>query len=357
METKLMKALVYHGPRDIRLDEVPVPQIIEPGDAIVRVTLSTICGSDLHIMEGYIETVGPGMVIGHEFVGEIVEVGTGVNAQSFKSGDRVAAACSVSCGVCYYCRRGETAHCVEQIGYFGCRQELNGCQTEYIRVPHAAAVLYKIPEALSDEDALFVGDILSTGYFGACNGNIKDGDTVAVMGCGPVGMCAMACARLWGPSTIIGVDTIESRLELALKNGICDVTLNPLRDNVVEKIKEMTDGRGADVTIEAAGAVPTYDLAIAAVRPAGQISAIGFTAEPYAMTMFDLWMRNIGFKMGCVNTNHIPELLQLIEKGKINLSFLCTHKKPLNDILEGYDVFANKKDGCIKWLVTPYEAR
>lgn len=355
MKKKTMKALVYHGPKKFSLQEVPVPRIQDPEDAIVKVTLSTICGSDLHIVEGYVPAAGPGMIVGHEFVGEIVEVGSAINARTLKPGDRVAAACSVSCGECFFCKRGDTAHCEKQVGYFGCRQDLDGCQAEYIRVPHAASVLYKIPDSLSDEDALFVGDILSTGYFGALNGGIKHGDTVAVMGCGPVAMCAMASARLLGPGTIIAVDTVDSRLQTALDNGICDIVLNPLRDDVVARIKELTEGRGADVTIEAAGAVPTNDMAIQSVRAGGTVSSIGFTAHPYDIPINDLWMRNITFKSGCVNTNHIPELLTLIEKGKINLKFLATHRKPLNEIMEGYRVFGEKEDGCIKWLVTPCE--
>lgn len=355
MKNKTMKALVYYGPNDLRLEDAPMPKIMSPDDAIVKVTLSTICGSDLHIQGGHVPEAGPGMIIGHEFVGEIVEVGPAVSPRLLVPGDRVAAACSVSCGVCYYCKKGETAHCVENIGYFGCTQSLNGCQTEYVRIPRAMSVLHRIPAGLDDEDALFVGDILSTGYFGALNGQIKNGDVVAVMGCGPVGMCTLACAGLFGPSLVIAVDTVDSRLEAALQNGICDIALNPLRDNVVESIRKLTEGRGADVTIEAAGAKPTYDMAFEAVRPAGQVSAVGFLGREYTLDMSELWMKNVGFKQGKVNVDHIPTLLALIKNGRLDMKFMITHKKPLNDVLEGYDVFGNKKDGCIKWAITPYE--
>lgn len=355
MTQKTMKALVFHGPEDLRLEDVPVPEILSPDDAIVKVTLSTICGSDLHIKGGHVPAAGPGMIIGHEFVGEVIETGSMVNPSTLRPGDRVASACSVSCGVCYYCQRGETGHCVENIGYFGCIQSLDGCQAEYIRVPHAMNVLHKLPVGVSDEDALFVGDILSTGYFGAENGNIQPGDVVAVMGCGPVGMCTLACAQLFGPSLVIAVDTVDSRLEAALQNGICDIALNPLKDDVIESIRRLTNGRGADVTIEAAGAKPTYDMAFEAVRPAGQVSAVGFLGSEYTMDMSELWMKNIGFKQGMVNVNNIPKLLYLIRYKRLDLKFMITHKKPLNDVLEGYDVFGNKKDGCIKWAITPYE--
>ncbi len=357
MEKNTMKALVFHGVHDLRLDDVPMPELVAPDDAIVRVTLSTICGSDLHIREGYVPAVGPGTIIGHEFVGEVVAVGPMVNQARLRVGDRVAAACSVSCGNCFFCRKGVTAHCEENdsLLYFGCTSELDGCQAEYVRIPHAMAGLYKIPNTVSDEAALFVGDILSTGYFGAENGDIENGDVVAVMGCGPVGMCALATARLYGPSILIAVDTVESRLAFALEQGLCDVIINPLKEDVMEKIKSLTKGRGADVTIEAAGAKGTLDLAFQTVRKAGNVSVIGFSALPYPIDLNDLWMRNVSLKVGCVNTNNIHKLLMLIERGRLDLTPLITHSKPLNDILEGYDVFGNKKDGCIKWAVTPYD--
>lgn len=351
MNKETMKALVYHGAKNIKLEDVPVPKIIKNDDAIIRVTTSTICGTDVHIEAGGLPEVKEGRIIGHEFVGEIVELGPNVN--DFKVGDRVAVSCVTQCGECFYCVRGDYSHCVDGSWIFG--YMIDGCQAEYVRVPHANMGLHKIPEGLSEEDVLFVGDILSTGYFGAERGKIQPGDTVAVMGCGPVGMCAMTSARLWGPSQIIAVDTNQARLEVALKEGLADIAINPLKENAAEKIRELTEGRGADVTIEAVGIKPTYEMAIDAVRAGGNVSLIGVFEEAQELPLNKLWIKNINISMGLVNANRIPELLKLIKAGKINTNFLITHRAPLNDILEGYDIFANKKDNCLKWIITPYE--
>ena len=346
-----MKAVVYHGPEDIRLEDVPTPKIIEPTDAIVRVTLSTICGTDIHIQHGGLPAVKPGTIIGHEFCGEVVEVGP--NVHNVKPGDKVAVSCVTQCGTCFYCLRGEYSQCTTGSWIFG--YLIDGCQAEYVRVPYADTGLHIIPEGLTEEDLLFIGDILSTGYFGAENGEIKPGDTVAVMGAGPVGMCAMATSRLWGPAQIIAVDTNEQRLQVALDNGIADIVINPAKEDAVAKIRKLTEGRGADVTIEAVGITPTYNMALEAVRPAGTVSIIGVFEKPQELKMNEYWIKNLTIKMGLVNANKLPQLIELIKKGKIDMRFLQTHKAPLNDIMEGYDVFGNKKDDCLKWLVTPLD--
>ncbi len=346
-----MKALVYRGPEKIGLEDVPVPKIIEPDDAIVRVTTSTICGTDIHIWHGGMPEIEPPRVIGHEFVGEVVEVGPAV--RNSKVGDKVAVSCVTQCGECFYCVRGIYSHCTTGSWIFG--YMIDGCQAEYVRVPHANLGMFSIPEGLTEEDVLFVGDILSTGYFGSENAEIEPGDTVAVMGCGPVGMCAMTTARLWGPSKIIAVDINQQRLDAAVAQGIADVGVNPLNGDAVEQIKEMTGGMGADRTIEANGFKATYDMAIDAVRPGGNVSFIGVFEKPQELAMNTLWIKNIKISMGLVNANHIPELIKLIQAGKINTNFLITHRAPLNDIVTGYDVFGNKKDNCLKWVVTPYQ--
>ncbi|MDD3853014.1 MAG: alcohol dehydrogenase [Syntrophomonadaceae bacterium] len=345
-----MKALVYRGPEKIGLEDVAVPKIIEADDAIVRVTTSTICGTDIHIWHGGMPEVEVPRIIGHEFVGEVVEVGPAV--RNVKVGDKVAVSCVTQCGECFYCVRGTYSHCTTGSWIFG--YMIDGCQAEYVRVPHANLGCHHIPDGLTEEDVLFVGDILSTGYFGSEQANIEPGDTVAVMGCGPVGMCAMAAARLWGPARIIAVDTIEERLQAAIKNGVADVGLNPTKVNVPEAIRELTGGRGADRTIEAVGAKPTYELALDAVRPGGNVSIIGVFEQPQTLPMNTLWIKNIRISMGLVNANRIPELINLIQAGKIDTNFLITHRAPLNDILKGYDVFGNKKDNVLKWVVTPY---
>ncbi|MDI9481175.1 MAG: alcohol dehydrogenase catalytic domain-containing protein, partial [Bacillota bacterium] len=236
-----MKALVYRGPEKIALEDVPVPKILEPDDAIVKVTTSTICGTDIHIWHGGMPEVEAPRIIGHEFCGEVVEVGPAV--RNVKVGDKVAVSCVTQCGECFYCVRGIYSHCTTGSWIFG--YMIDGCQAEYVRVPHANLGCHHIPEGLTEEDVLFVGDILSTGYFGAEQACIEPGDTVAVMGSGPVGMCAMAAARLWGPARIIAVDAIDERLDAAIKNGVADMGLNPTKVNVPEAIRELTDGRGA----------------------------------------------------------------------------------------------------------------
>jgi alcohol dehydrogenase len=351
MNQKTMKAVVYHGPDKISLDDVPVPKIIEPDDAILKVTTSTICGTDIHIQHGGVPTVKPGTILGHEFCGEVVEMGPSV--RGFKVGDKVAVSCITQCGECFWCLKQNYAQCSTGSWIFG--HLIDGCQAEYTRVPHANMGMHKIPAGLTDEDVLFVTDILSTGYYGAERGRIQPGDTVAVFAAGPVGMCAMTTARLWGPAQVIAVDANDHRLDICKKNGVADVTINPTKVDAVAKIKELTGGRGADVTIEALGFKPTFDAAIQAVRKGGNVSLLGVFEGPMELPMHELWIKNINISMGLVDANRIPQLIDLIAKGKINMKFLQTHVKPLNDIMEGYDIFGNKKDNCLKWLVKPYK--
>ena len=339
-----MKAFVYHGPEKMSLDIVPKPKIQKPTDAIVKVTTSTICGTDKHIRHGGLPEVEPGRIIGHEFCGIVEEVGPAVTR--LKPGDRVAVSCVTQCMECYYCRRGMYSQCVDGSWIFG--YMIDGCQADYVRVPYADSGMHLIPEELEDEDVLFVGDILSTGYFGAENGKIQPGDTVAVFGSGPVGMCAMATARLFGPATIVAVDIDDSRLEFAKKNGWADVGLNPNKVDVPQALRDMTEGRGADVTIEANGFEPTFKGAINSVRPGGTVSIIGVFEKPQIVEMNKLWIKNITIAMGLVNANRIPELINLIKAGKIDMRPLITHTLPLSQVAEAYDIFEERRDGAIK---------
>lgn len=339
-----MKAFVYHGPKNMSLDQVPDPQILNPTDAIVRVTTSTICGTDKHIRNGGMPQVEAGRVIGHEFCGEVIETGTGVN--KFKKGDKVAVSCVTQCMECFYCKRGIYSRCENGSWIFG--YMIDGCQADYVRVPYADSGMYLIPDGLTDEDVLFVGDILSTGYFGAENGDIQPGDTVAVFGSGPVGMCAMATARLWGPSRIVAVDIDQSRLDFAIKQGWADYGLNPQQVDVTQALKDFTGGRGADVTIEANGFEPTFKAAIDGVRPGGTVSIMGVFEKPQILEMQKLWIQNITIKMGLVKANHIPELIDLIKEGKLNMKPLITHTIPLSQVAEGYDIFEERRDNAIK---------
>lgn len=345
--SETMKAFVYHGPENMSLDQVPKPKILKPTDAIVKVTTSTICGTDKHIRHGGLPEVEPGRIIGHEFCGIVEEVGPAVT--KFKKGDRVAVSCVTQCMDCFYCRRGMYSQCVDGSWIFG--YMIDGCQADYVRVPYADSGMYIIPESLTDEDVIFVGDILSTGYYGAEMGRIQPGDTVAVFGSGPVGMCAMATARLWGPANIIAVDIDDSRLEFAQKNGWADMGLNPNKVDVPQAIKDLTEGRGADVTIEANGFEPTFKGALDSVRPGGTVSVIGVFETPQTVPMNKLWIKNITITMGLVNANRIPELINLIKAGKINMKPLITHSLPLSEVAEAYDIFEERRDNAIKVLL------
>ncbi len=347
------KALVYRGPGKYGLEDVSVPKIIEPGDCIGKVILSTICGSDIHIVHGGMPEVRYPLTIGHEFCAEIVETGPAV--KNLKVGDRVVVSCVAFCGECWYCKQGLYAHCsTPRYGCFGVYGQ-EGCQTSYVLMPGADNYCYKIPEGLAEQDVLFTGDILSTGYFGAENADIKIGDVVAVVGAGPVGMCCMATTKLWGPSLVIAIDTVQSRLDVCVKEGIADIGFNPLEVNVPEAIRALTGGRGADKSIECVGATPTFNLALEIVRGGGNMSTIGVFEKPVELPLDKIWAKNIKLGWGFVPMNKMPELIRLIEKGKLNTNFLCTHKAPLNEIMKGYDIFGNKKDNCLKWLVTPWE--
>lgn len=329
------------------LDQVPDPKILLPTDAIVRVTTSTICGTDKHIRNGGMPEIEAGRIIGHEFCGEVIETGTGV--KKFKKGDKVAVSCVTQCMACYYCKRGLYSHCVDGSWIFG--YMIDGCQADYVRVPYADNGLYLIPDGLTDEDVLFVGDILSTGYFGAENGNIEPGDTVAVFGSGPVGMCAMASARRWGPSRIVAVDIDQSRLDFAIEQGWADYGLNPQKVDVTQALKDFTKGRGADVTIEANGFEATFKAAIDGVRPGGTVSIIGVFEKPQILEMNKLWIRNITIKMGLVKANHIPRLIDMIKEGKLDMKPLITHTIPLSQVAEGYDIFEQRRDNAIKVIL------
>lgn len=353
MQKKMMKAGIYSKEKgDIILADVPVPQIKKDTDVIIKVTYSTICGTDIHIQHG-VYPVDDGLVIGHEFVGEIVEVGSAV--KNFKVGDKVAANCITTCGECWYCKHGYTNHCEDGGWIFG--YKIDGCQAEYVLAPYADNSLYLIPEGMPEEKFLFVGDILSTGYFGAERGEIKPGDVVVVIGSGPVGLCAMTSARLFGPSLIVAIDPVQSRLDAAKDAGAADIIINPLNEDPIEIVKGLTNGRGADVSIECAGVKATFDMSWQIVRPNGHVSIVALYGETQDLPLQVMANKNLTIRTGWVDSTHCDELISLIARGVIDTDFLITHKAPLNDLLKGYDIFGNKKDNCLKWVVTPWEDR
>ena len=255
--TDFMKGFVWHNNKTASLDKRPVPKIKDKRDAIVKVTMSSICTSDLHIIRGFVPKAVPETILGHEFVGEIVDVGSDI--KNLKKGDRVSANCETFCGQCYFCKRGFINNCLYGGWEIGCT--IDGCQAEYVRVPFADTGLTKLPDNISYENALFVGDILSSGYWGAELCEIQKGDTVAVIGAGPVGLCSMMSAKLLGAEKIIAIDVDDTRLEIAKNQNLADVVINPLNSDVEKEVKDLTEGRGADSVIEAAGGKDTFQTA------------------------------------------------------------------------------------------------
>ena len=349
MET--MKALVWKEKGKVELCDRPMPKLQDPRDAIVRVTRASICSSDLHIIHGTVPRAKEGVVLGHEFVGEVVE--TGALVRRFRPGDRVAVNVETFCGECFFCQRGYVNNCVEGGWELGCR--IDGGQAEYARVPTADQSFTRIPESVSDEDALFVGDVLATGYWAAQIGEIAPASTALVLGAGPTGLCTMMSARLYSPAKLIAVDVNDERLALAKAKGLCDVALNPKRDDVLAAVRELTEGRGADRVFEVAGAKNTFELAWQAARPNAVIVVVALYAEAQSLPLHLMYGKNLTFKTGGVDANACGDIIRLIETKRLDTGLMITHRAPLNDILTGYDVFGNQKDGCIKWVVTPYE--
>ena len=332
--------------------EKPVPTIVEPRDAIVKVMRASICSSDLHIRNGGVPRAREGVVLGHEFAGEIVEIGSGV--KNYSVGDRVAVNVESFCDECFFCRRGYVNNCVEGGWELGCR--IDGGQAEYVRVPTADMSCTRIPDAISYEQALFVGDVLATGYWAAGIGEIRPADVVLVLGAGPTGLTTMMSARLFGPAVIVACDINEDRLALAKAQGLCDITINPKKQDVIQTVRALTEGRGADVVFEVAGAKNTFELAWQAARPNAVVVVVALYEEAQTIPLNRMYGKNLTFKTGGVDASRCSDIMRLIEAGRLDTSLMITHRAPLNDIMTGYDIFANQKEGCIKWVVTPFEA-
>lgn len=342
-----MKALVWNGEK-IELTERPFPVIQHPRDAIVKVTLSSVCTSDLHIIRGFVPKAKEGIVLGHEFVGEIIELGSDI--KNLQIGDRVSANCETFCGECYFCKHGFINNCENGGWMLGCT--IDGCQAEYVRVPYADRGLTLIPDNVSYKQALFVGDILSSGYFGAELCEIKEDDTVAVIGAGPVGLCSMACAKTFGAGKIIAIDIDEKRLECALKFKLADYVFNPEKCNLEEEIKKCTERRGADCVIEAAGGNNTFELAWKIARPNAIIAIVAMYEENQTLPLPQMYGKNLIFKTGGVDAIHCDKLLEMISRGSLNTDFLISKEYPLSEILQAYNDFDAKKDNCLKFAIT-----
>jgi len=335
-----MKALVYHGPGEKSLEDRPRPALQAPGDAIVRITKTTICGTDLHILKGDVPTCEPGRILGHEGVGIVEEVGTAVGA--FKPGDHVLISCITSCARCEYCRRGMYSHCVEGGWILGNR--IDGTQAEFVRIPHADNSLHAIPPG-ADEDALvMLSDILPTGYeCGVLNGKVAPGSSVAIVGAGPIGLATLLTAQFYAPARIIMIDLDDNRLAVARKFGATD-TFNSGRDPVVSLVRELTDGKGVDTAIEAVGIPATFALCEELVAPGGVIANVGVHGAKVDLHLEELWSRNITITTRLVDTVSTPMLLKTVEAKRLRPEQLVTHRFALSDILEAYETFARAAD-------------
>ena len=293
-----MRALVYHGPGVKAWEDVPKPAVIADTDAIVRVDATTICGTDLHILKGDVPAVTDGRILGHEAVGTVESVGSGV--KTVKAGDRVLVSCISSCGTCRYCREGHAGQCLGGGGWI-LGHKIDGTQAEYVRVPFADTSTYPLPAGASDEDILMMADILPTAYeVGVLNGNVQPGDVVAIVGAGPIGLAAITGARLFSPSHVVAIDLADIRLDAA-KNFGADIVVNNGRQDPLEVIRELTDGLGADVAIEAVGVPATFELAARLIRPGGHIANIGVHGEPATLHLEDLWIKNVTITTGLVD--------------------------------------------------------
>src|SRR3984893_15667634 len=333
-----MKALVYHGPGQRSWDTVANPTIQSPTDAIVRIDTATICGTDLHILKGDVPAVKPGTILGHEAVGTIVETGAAVT--NFQIGDHVLISCITSCGSCRFCKEARYGQCTGGGGWiFG--HLINGLQAEYARVPFADNSLYKVPSGLTDEQVLFLSDILPTSFeVGVQNGRVRPGDVVAIVGAGPIGLAAVMTAKLYTPAHIVVIDLDDGRLAKAKEFG-ADVTLNNGREDAVKVVFELTGGLGADVAVGAVGIPPTFELAAELIRAGGTLANVGVHGKPAALHLEKLWIKDVTITTGLVDTRTIPQLLSLIEGGRLDPTVLATHGFSMHKAMEAYDVFAD----------------
>ncbi|GGB65391.1 zinc-dependent alcohol dehydrogenase family protein [Knoellia flava] len=336
-----MKALVYHGPGQKAWEDVPDPAITDDTDAIVRVDAVTICGTDLHILKGDVPDVTDGRILGHEAVGTVLEVGSAVTR--VRPGDRVLVSCISSCGSCRFCRQSRYGQCLGGGGWI-LGHLVDGTQAELVRVPFADTSTHPIPDGVSDEEVLMLADIGPTGYeVGVLNGRVSPGDTVVVVGAGPIGLSVIMGARLVSPAHIVAVDLADSRLEAAKQFG-ADVTVNPSREDALEVVRSLTDGLGADTAVEAVGVPESFEQCCALVRPGGTVANVGVHGSPAVLHLEDLWIKDVTITTGLVDTFSTPTLLRLVAGHQVDLARFVTHRFTMDEFEKAYEVFAAAAD-------------
>jgi alcohol dehydrogenase len=332
-----MNALVYHGPGKPSWESHPRPALQNPNDAVVRITTSTICGSDLHILKGDVPTVTEGRILGHEGIGMIDQVGTGVSA--FRKGDRVLISCITACGKCDFCRKQMYSHC--RNGGWVLGNTIDGTQAEYVRIPYADTSLYLLPPDAEEEAAVMLSDILPTGFeCGVLNGHVQPGDTIAIVGAGPVGLAALMTARFYSPAAIISIDLDDNRLKVAKSFG-ATALINSADGNAVQRVMELTHGEGVDVAIEAVGLPATFDICQGVIGAGGHLANIGVHGKPVLLHMEKLWDRNATLTTRLVDTVSTPMLIKSVQSGALDPGKLVTHRFAMDDIMKAYDTFSN----------------
>ena len=332
-----MKALVYRGPGEKVLEDRPIPSIKKSTDAIVKISKTTICGTDLHILKGDVPTCQPGRILGHEGVGIVDKVGAGVTV--FQTGDPVLISCISACGKCEYCRRGMYSHCTTGGWILG--NQIDGTQAEYVRIPHADTSLYHAPATADQEALVMLSDILPTGFeCGVLNGKVQPGSTVAIVGAGPIGLAALLTAQFYAPAEIIMIDLDENRLQVSQRFG-ATMTINASQNNPADAVMKRTHGRGVDTAIEAVGVPASFVTCEDIVAPGGTIANVGVHGTKVDLHLERLWDRNITITTRLVDTVTTPMLLRTVESRKIDPTLLITHRFKLHNILEAYETFAS----------------
>ncbi len=344
-----MRAITFQAPGEVAVEERPEPELIEPGDAVVRVEASGICGSDLHIYHGRVQ-IQPGFTIGHEYVGTVTAVGDDVSG--FVPGDRVLGCYCTACGECFFCKRGDFHKCDKGrvFGHGAVLGDLQGTQADSVLVPNADLTLRKVPEGLADDIALFAGDVMGTGYHAIDALGVEPGGSVAVLGLGPVGLCAVQAAKAVGAETVIAIDTVPERLEVARSFGAIPVHLTEEDPRAV--VKEATEGRGVDGTVDAVGHPDALGLACKLTRKAGTVSATGVYAEPIELHMGIVWLKALTLKTGHANViKHVDPVLELLSAGKLDPAPLVTHHMKLEEAPEAYELYDRRE--ALKIVLSP----